>query len=118
MRSSAESAARDDDFTELLLVARSLLNTFMRPIKFTDFLSDLETPADGYGVDESAVIVEALSPGVAKTAAIGIVMKMAQLRRRIEDDRTADGATQSLASMVFLLGSMLAVTFGTIDKKT
>jgi hypothetical protein len=59
--------------------------------------------------DESAVLSEFFSGPLTKTAVIALVMKVSQLRQRIEQDPKADPAQKSIAAMVFMLASMLSL---------
>jgi hypothetical protein len=58
---------------------------------------------------------ETFSPAIAKTAAVSLLMRLSQLRQRIDQDKTANTAQKSIGSMLFLLASMLAVAIGTIN---
>src|SRR5690349_7032814 len=55
-----------------------------------------------------------ISPSVAKIGAVGILMKMSQLRQKIEQDGTAGNAEKSLAGMLFLVASMQALAIGVL----
>jgi hypothetical protein len=50
-----------------------------------------------------------------KTAAVALLVKIGQLRQSVIQDRTADAADRSIASMIFYLSSMIAVLVGGIS---
>ena len=64
---------------------------------------------------KDSVLAETFSVAQTRTAALGMLAKMTQLRQRIEQDRNADSAQKVLADMLFVLSSMLAL-FGTREK--
>jgi hypothetical protein len=66
------------------------------------------------GLDPSAELTEAFSSGIVKTAAVALLVKIGQLRQSVIQDRRADSAERSLASMMFFLASMTAVLIGGI----
>jgi len=61
------------------------------------------------------VLSEALSPRFVKTAAVGILMRIGQLRQSVVQDRTANSADKAFAGMLFLLSSMLAASIGAME---
>jgi len=76
---------------------------------------DVNTFGNDANLLESAAPTEGISPGLAKTAAIGILMRIPQLRATVVQDRNAGGAAKSIAQMMFLLASMLAVAIGAMN---
>jgi hypothetical protein len=103
---------------DLTGVEQATVNTFMCIMSFTDFLNDQRPPSElkaNSFVDHSAVLTETFSPNMVKGVAVGILMKMNQLRQNIAQDRTANSADKSLANMVFLVSSMLATAIGAMS---
>lgn len=88
----------------------SPINTGMSIMTFADYI---DSTAD-IGLNES-VLCESLSGAVAKTAMVGILAKLYQLRQSIVQDRSASKADRSIASMLFLLAGLVSVGIGTID---
>jgi hypothetical protein len=88
----------------------SIINTGMNLMTFAEY-SDQERPAANNVMDivESALI----SPGVAKAAALAILIKMRTLRHQIQNPDTE--ALSALSSQLVLLGSMLALAIGTMS---
>ena len=82
----------------------------MSLMNFANYIDNTGRP------NEPAVLTETFSTTVVKAAAVGILMKMNQLRQRIEQDRTADSAQKSIASMLFLMASMLTVAIASMTK--
>jgi hypothetical protein len=64
--------------------------------------------------EQCAQLAEALSAGIAKAGAVGLLVRISQLRTRIAQDRTAGTAQKNLAEMIFLASSMVALGIGTI----
>ena len=97
-----------------LVAQQATVNTFMNFMTFTDFLKDQRPHSAQANTfpDEITGLPESFSQTVVKTAAVGILVKMNQLRRNVEQDRNAISADKSLASMLFLLSSMLATAIG------
>jgi hypothetical protein len=90
----------------------------MSLMTFNDFLKDQRPPSEPQTnafPDEITILGEAFSPNLVKTAAVGILMKVNQLRQNIAQDRTANSTDKSLANMLFLLTSMLAVAIGAMS---
>ena len=95
-------------------VAWVTVNTFMS-IRFTDFVKDQRPPSEPQthaSPNDFTVLPESFSSTLVKTAAVGILVKMNQLRRHVAQDRSATNADKSLAEMLFLLSSLLATTIG------
>jgi hypothetical protein len=78
---------------------------------FAQFVADSNTLRD----QSETTVNEAFSPALAKTAAVGIMIKLSQLRQRIDQDKTASNAQKSTGTMLFLVASMLAVAIGTLN---
>lgn len=80
-------------------------------MRFIDYLESLN--ADG--IDENAFLPESVSGTVVKAAAVGILVRMSQLRQSIVQDRASTTADRCLGRMLFLLASLLAVAIGAIE---
>lgn len=65
--------------------------------------------------EEAALITESLSPGLGKTAAVGILLKLSQLKQKISQDWTATPADRTLAEMVVWLAGLMAISVAAVS---
>jgi hypothetical protein len=64
---------------------------------------------------ESALLNEiTISPGIAKTAALGILLKITQLNRTVAQNKNSSADTKALSSELLWLASMVALSIGAI----
>jgi hypothetical protein len=82
------------------------------------FAEYLDNPAGNNVTElvENALLNEiTISPTVAKTAALGILLKITQLNRTVAQNKSASADTKALSSELLWLASMVALSIGAIN---
>jgi len=75
-----------------------------------------ETGSNVTDLVESALLSEiTIGPTVAKTAALGILLKITQLNRTVVQSKNADADMKALSNQLFWLASMVALSIGAIN---
>ena len=87
----------------------------MRLKTFAEYLANQDLGSEPH-TEAVGPVNEAFSEGFVKSAAVGIMMKIAQMRQTVLKDGTANQAQKSLANMLFLLASMVAVSIGGMSR--
>jgi hypothetical protein len=83
-----------------------------RMMKFCEYVADRNPTSaldpdgllDDAGWVENAVLAESFSATSVKTVAVGILLKLSQLRQQILHDRTAGSGERALSNMIFWMG--------------
>ena len=84
-------------------------------LTFAEYL-DNPTGNNATELIESSLLNEiTISPTVAKTAALGILLKITQLNRTVAQNKSASADTKALSSELLWLASMVALSIGALN---
>ena len=116
--SAAQLTPKNSPARQLLPSAYPILPRFLNTVMltFAEYSDNPLTENTVTDLAESVLLNETtISPSLAKTAALGILLKMTQLNRTLAQSRSASADTKALSSQLLWLSSLVALSIGAIN---